>query len=87
MKFEKIGNRLYTTTLFKKIGSRTHEIDLRIDGRSGDYRVDYLGTLGFIWEAIDHGQGFSSVKEAESFARTWLREAVAQETLIPRTTR
>lgn len=87
MKFTKIDNRLYIAEFSKVIGLRLRGICLRIDGRDGDYRVDRLGMLGFVWEAIDHGQGFTSVREAESFARMWLREAVAQETLIPRTTR
>jgi hypothetical protein len=87
MKFTKISNRLYIAEFSKRIGLRLRGIHLRIDGRAGDYRVDRLGTLGFIWESVDHGEGFSSVKEATAFARMWLREAVAQETLTPRTTR
>jgi hypothetical protein len=68
MTFKKIDARLYAATLTAKIGSRSYRIDLRIDGREGDYRVDRLGTLGYIWEAIDSGRGFSSVAKATAHA-------------------
>lgn len=76
MKFMKIGNRLYI--------SESSEICLRIDGRNGVYRVDRLGKSEFTWEALDCGEGFSSVAKATSFARTWLREAVGKEPPTPR---
>jgi hypothetical protein len=87
MTFKKIDARLYAATLTAKIGSRSYRIDLRIDGREGDYRVDRLGTLGYIWEAIDSGRGFSSVAKATAHARKWLRAAVAEGDLCPRVER
>ena len=87
MTFEKIDSRLYAATFNAKIGSRTYRVDLRIDGREGDYRLDRLGTLGFIWEAIDGGRGFSSVAKATAHARKWRDAAVAERDLCPRVER
>jgi hypothetical protein len=88
MKFEKKDDRIYTTitevTFKARTGRCSWPVALRIDGRDGKYRVD-LKTLSFEpWEAVDRGVGFTTVREAQSFARRWLREAGAQSTLTPR---
>lgn len=87
MTFKKVDSRIYGATATAKIGSRVHSLAFRIDGREGDYRVDRLGMLGHIWEAIDGGRGFSSVAKAKAFARAWLRAAVAQGDLCPKVDR
>lgn len=56
---------------------------LRVDGRSGSWRVDVAKPMQSWWEAIDGGDGFSSASEAKAFARRWLEAARAQGTMAP----
>lgn len=88
MRFKKIGSKIYGGSCEIEYedayGEDRHtKATIRIDGRDGSYRVDYLGSLGRIWEAIDDGRGFASVKQAENYASAWCREATIQRTLSP----
>ena len=56
---------------------------LRVDGRSGSWRVDVAKPMQSWWEAIDGGDGFASVGEAKAFARRWLDATRAQGTMAP----
>lgn len=79
MKFEKKADRIYVaiarvTYAQRYTGIRkSREIAFRIDGREGTYRADKLGTLGYIWEAIDDGQGFATVAKAQKYVRAYVR--------------
>lgn len=85
---EKVDDRLYVITRTGvKIGERTYTIIFRLDGRRGAYRVDRLGTLGYIWEAIDGGSGVRTVAAGKSMIRTWLQCAAKQCSLTPTLTR
>lgn len=65
---------------------RVVEVSLRVDAREeGNVRVD-KATIG-PWNAIDDGEGFSTVGEAQRFAKAWLRAAQAEGTLDPRVPR
>ena len=56
---------------------------LRVDGRSGSWRVDVAKPMQSWWEAIDGGDGFASASEAKAFARCWLEAVRAQGTMSP----
>ena len=56
---------------------------LRVDGRSGSWRVDVAKPMQSWWEAIDGGDGFASAGEAKAFAARWLAAVRAQGTLTP----
>lgn len=83
----KRDTKIYTAETTRKIGERSHRLIFRIDGREGSYRVDRLGMMGHIWEAIDGGRGFSSVSKAKAFVTTWIGLAQEQADLCPRTGR
>jgi hypothetical protein len=91
--WEKIGDRLYISERTVRYVSTytgkasNHEICLRIDGRRGPYRVDLLGPVIPIPEAIDGGTGYDTLAEAQRYARAWLAAAEAQGTLTPRVER
>lgn len=80
----KVDDKVYGLVRTVKTSYRVHEVGLRIDGREGNYRVDRLGTLNTIWEAIDGGQGFRTLAAAKKHAARWVREANAQKDLCPR---
>jgi hypothetical protein len=52
---------------------KRRNIVLRIDGRDGTFRVDYLGMLGHIWEAIDGGDGLATLAKAKKYAAKWMK--------------
>lgn len=54
---------------------RKREVILRIDGREGTWRVDYLGTMGNIWEAIDGGKGLATLPQAKKYAAQWVKRS------------
>lgn len=83
----KRDERIYTRQTERKIGLSRYSLAFRIDGREGSYRVDFLGTMGQIWEAIDGGDGFSSVAKAKAFVSRWIELAIEQSDLHPRTGR
>jgi hypothetical protein len=61
---------------------KKRNIVLRIDGRDGTWRVDYLGMMGNVWEAIDNGQGFKSLSQAKKYAAKW-KQAYEQKGDLP----
>lgn len=65
------------------------KVALRVDGRSGSWRVDMAtaigGTTWMPFEAIDGGKGLSSESQAKAHAAKWLAAANDQMTLSPRT--
>jgi hypothetical protein len=82
-----VGGKVYgasgKVTLESK---RVVNVSLRVDARDeSNIRVD-MATLG-LWEAIDDGEGFSTVGEAQRFAKAWLKAAQAEGTLSPRVPR
>lgn len=58
----------------------------RVDARGQEIRCDRLGSMGFIWEAID-GEAPTrptTVKAAKQLVTAWIAQANAQRTLSPR---
>lgn len=87
MRWEKKADRIYGAAADVPCGRRVYHLGFRIDGREGPYRVDAWKPLIPVWEAIDGGVGFSSVKEAKAFVTSWRRLATEQGELSPRTGR
>ena len=81
---KKIGDRLYCMTKEVIINENTCIEYFRIDGRDGNYRVDRLGMLGCVWEAIDGGEGFEDLKDAERYLADWIVKANEQQTFFPK---
>jgi hypothetical protein len=86
-KWSKVDDRIYLCERRVKIGKREHLLIFRIDGREGLYRVDVARPIFNIWEAIDGGEGFKTVRAAQVWVSSWTCAAVVQEDLTPRMTR
>lgn len=80
----KVEDKVYGLIRTVKTRYTTHEVGLRIDGRSGTYRCDQDCLLGHYWEAIDGGQGFRTLAEAKRFVTRWVRAANEQQDRCPR---
>ena len=63
--------------------ARTYNLVFRIDGREGSYRVDVAKPPLPIWEAIDGGEGFRTVREAQIHVSSWKAAVAVQGTLTP----
>jgi len=63
--------------------ARTIQLVFRIDGREGSYRVDVAKPPLPIWEAIDGGDGFRTVREAQVYVSSWRSAVVLQGNLTP----
>jgi len=80
----KVDHKVYGLRRTIKTNYRTHEVTIRIDGRSGVYRVDQDTLLGHYWEAIDGGVGFATLTEAKKFVTRWVKAAREQRDRCPR---
>lgn len=91
IKWEKKDDAI--SVAFVKVSSETSygkpkqiQVALRVDGRSGDWRVDMATAIGSTWtpfEAIDNGKGLSTEAQAKAHAAKWLAAANDQKTVHP----
>lgn len=80
----KVDHKVYGLRRTVTTNYMAHEVMIRIDGRSGVYRVDQDCLLGTYWEAIDGGKGFATLTEAKKFVTCWVKAARAQKDRCPR---
>lgn len=88
MKWERKDKRIWVAVDAVHFERRSRAVALRVAPeypreQRGQYRVD-MKTLSFEpWEAVDNGRTFRTAREAQRFAREWLRAASAQQTYHP----
>lgn len=82
------GAEVTITCRFRAGSPRKFETSIRaMADHHGAIRLDRRCPILRIWEAIDGGEGFASLAEAQAYAARWVRAANHQGTLQPRMTR